>query len=1293
MVETCARSNETSEPHEIRETQDERMKASGFLSETGEMADLIRSGDWSKTPLGSPDSWPHSLKTVVRVMLSSRYAIWIGWGPQLTFLYNDAYARMTLGKKHPWALGQPAREVWREVWGDLGPRVEEVVRYGKATYDEDLLLLLERSGQIEETYHTFSYSALPDDEGNPGGLLCIVTEDTDRYIAERRLKVLSELSAQISTTRDEQELFAAIERSLGANQHDLPFSLIYLAEADNRRAQLVCKTGVEAGLAAAPLSIERARTDHPWPVFEVLAQAEAVLVDDLADRFGNLPCGAWNVAPRLALVVPIAQQSQAQPVGAIIIGLNPYRPLDDVYRRFINLLAGQIGAGLADVRAYATERKRAEALAEIDRAKTTFFSNASHEFRTPLTLMLSPLEELLARITNSPVVPIQRDEIELIHRNGLRLLRLVNTLLDFSRIEAGRIRAAYQPTDLANFTADLASVFRAAIERAGLRLVVDCPSLLEPIFVDREMWEKIILNLLSNALKFTLTGEISVRVEAVDDSIALRVADTGIGIPAHEMPRLFERFHRVENARGRTQEGSGIGLALVHELVRLHGGSIRVESAVGQGTTFTVLIPQGSAHLPADQIAMTGSSTSASARATPYVEEALRWSPEPAANQDTNGEDPSRYREALPLASASPVHTGKRSRVLIADDNADMRHYLARLLSEHYELELVADGRAALRIAREWEPDLILTDVMMPQLDGFELLRAIRTDIVLQDIPLIMLSARAGEESRIEGIAAGADDYLVKPFNARELMARIEAHLKMALMRREAAERANYRTAQFEILVNQAPVGIYLVDADFRIRQINPIAQVIFGDILDLIGRDFAEVIRLLWAREYADEVILDFRHTLETGESFAMNERGEWRIDRNRTEYYEWRIDRILLPDGQYGVVCYFRDISAQVLARQELEDSREALRRDDRRKSEFLSTLAHELRNPLAPIGNSLELLRRVDDHNPVVVKAQEVMQRQLAHMVRLIDDLLDISRITRDKLELRTERVDLVSLVTQSIESCRSLLNQHGHQLNTVFPAEAIHLHADPVRLTQVFQNLLDNACKYTQRGGTISTTIRSQGDTAIVTVRDTGIGIPPDKLTEVFEMFAQVHTKTDRIGLGIGLALVKRLIEMHKGTVEAHSAGEGKGAEFIVRLPTLPADRSLIKDSPIDSSTGDEVHRARRILVVDDNADAAESLQQLLELDGNHVEKAHDGIEALEKFERFDPHIVLLDIGLPKMNGYEVCQAIRRNSSRRRPMIIALTGWGQENDRQKSADVGFDSHLVKPVDFKALAKLLN
>jgi PAS domain S-box-containing protein len=668
--------------------------------------------------------------------------------------------------------------------------------------------------------------------------------------------------------------------------------------------------------------------------------------------------------------------------------------------------------------------------------------------------------------------------------------------------------------------------------------------------------------------------------------------------------------------------------------------------------------------------------------------------PEIVVDQGTTSEDAVGYRDA-PLANpiASVVNASNRARVLIADDNADIRQYLSRLLSEEYELKLAGDGRAALLLAGQWQPHLILTDVMMPQMDGFELLRAIRADPALRDIPLIMLSARAGEESRIEGMAAGADDYLVKPFSARELMARIEAHLKMASMRREAAERAKYRTAQFEILVNQAPVGIYLIDADFRIRQINPIAQVIFGEIPNLIGRDFDEAVHLIWAKDYADEIVERSHQTLTDGQSFAVRERAARRIDRNRTEYYEWRIDRILLPDGLYGVVCYVRDISAQVLARQELEESREALRRDDRRKSEFLSTLAHELRNPLAPISNSLEILRRFENRDPMVARAQEMMQRQLSHMVRLIDDLLDISRITRDKLELRTTRVELISLVAQSIESCRPLIDQYRHQLHIVLPAESMYLNADPVRLAQIFQNLLDNACKYTPRGGVIWVTLKSDTDKAIISIRDTGIGIPQTALAEVFEMFTQIQHGNAHLGLGIGLALVKRLVELHSGTVEARSAGRDQGAEFVVTLPLLPAEGLTGRRPSLASNAVEAVRNSRRILVVDDNEDAAESLRQLLELEGNVVATAHDGPEALEVFQRFDPHIILLDIGLPKMSGYEVCQAIRRSNSRLRPLVIALTGWGQENDRQKSMEAGFDGHLVKPVDFDALAKLLG
>ena len=788
------------------------IKAPEFLSGNGEMASLMRSRDWSHTVLGPPENWPDSLKTVVRIMLDSRYAIWIGWGPELAFLYNDAYREMTLGKKHPEALGRPAAEVWAEAWPDLGPRVEKVVKHGNATYDEDLFLLLERSGFPEETYHTFSYSPLPDDKGHIGGLLCIVVEDTNRYIAERRLTVLRETAAQIANTRELDQLFAAIGRSVDANLYDLPFSLIYLVDADGSRARLVSHTGIDAKNPAAPGIIQTGVAGQPWPISEVLARSEQVIINDLGKRFQNLPAGAWRESPHSAVAVPIPHQGQEKPAGVLIAGLNPYRPFNDTYSGFINLLAGQIAAGLADVRAYEEEKKRVEALAEINRAKTTFFSNASHEFRTPLTLMLSPLEDLLARNGGTGEVNATRDEIELIHRNGLRLLRLVNTLLDFSRIEAGRFEGVYEPTDLAAYSAELASTFRSAMDQAGLRYVIDCKPLPEPAYVDRDMWEKIVLNLISNAFKYTLAGEIGVSLRLAPGdgkSAELTVRDTGTGIPAHEIPRLFERFHRIEGQVGRTHEGTGIGLALVQELVRLHGGNIRVDTAPGKGSAFTVVMPLGSTHLPPDRIKSERLLAPTELRAQAFVEEALRWLP---------GEPSAEY----PIQNESATHSfvGSQSTdnafVLIADDNADMRDYLRRLLGDRYAVEAVSDGQAALESARRRKPHLLLSDVMMPRLDGFGLLKALRSDSDLRDVPVILLSARAGEEASIEGLEAGADDYLMKPFGARELLARVRANLEMAAQRREAENVTRRLNETLELQVAERTAELQAKEARLR---------------------------------------------------------------------------------------------------------------------------------------------------------------------------------------------------------------------------------------------------------------------------------------------------------------------------------------------------------------------------------------------------------------------------------------------------------------------------------------------
>ncbi len=482
---------------------------------------------------------------------------------------------------------------------------------------------------------------------------------------------------------------------------------------------------------------------------------------------------------------PLAQAGQPRPIGFFIAGLNPFRPFDEDYRSFASLFAGQLTAGLNNAHAYEAERRRAESLAEIDRAKTTFFSNVSHEFRTPLTLMLGPLLDTLSQ-QNGPLPPRAAEELAVVHRNGLRLLKLVNTLLDFSRIEAGRVQVSYVPTDLAAFTAELASVFRSAIDKAGLTLTIDTPTLAEPAYIDRDMWEKIVLNLLSNAFKFTLDGGITVRLHQDGDWIRLAVQDTGTGIPESELPRLFERFHRVEGSRGRTHEGTGIGLALVLELVKLHGGTVAVESTLGQGTAFTVSIPAGSDHLPPERISAPRSLASTAVGYNAYIEEAFRWIPQ--SGSDSHASAPrATQNDMVFTGGGSPATTSERPRILIADDNADMRDYLRRLLSDRYDVIAAPDGEEALRLAAARPPVLILSDVMMPNLDGFGLLKAIRADAALAAVPFILLSARAGEEATLEGIRAGADDYLVKPFSARELTTRIDALIERKRFERELA--------------------------------------------------------------------------------------------------------------------------------------------------------------------------------------------------------------------------------------------------------------------------------------------------------------------------------------------------------------------------------------------------------------------------------------------------------------------------------------------------------------------------
>jgi signal transduction histidine kinase len=460
--------------------------------------------------------------------------------------------------------------------------------------------------------------------------------------------------------------------------------------------------------------------------------------------------------------------------------------------------------------------------------------------------------------------------MELVHRGALRLLKLVNTLLDFSRIEAGRIQATYVPTELASFTADLASTFRSAIEKVGVRLTVECRRLPEAVWVDREMWEKIVLNLLSNAFKFTFQGEIAVTLRAEGGRAELSVRDTGTGIPQEELPRIFERFHRVKGAQGRSYEGSGIGLSLVRELARLHGGEVRVESALGRGTVFTVSVPFGKAHLPQERLGAASGLAPTPIGAAAYAQEARGWLAQAIGSELALSAPPSDQARS---SGASSVSQGY---VLLADDNADMREYVRRLLQGRYAVQAVENGLRALEAARARTPDLVLSDVMMPGLDGFGLLRELRADARTAQVPIILLSARAGEEAKIEGLEAGATDYLVKPFGARELLARVEGALRLG---REHARHARLlrERADFE----QHLIGI--VSHDLR----NPIGAILLGTTGLLRKGDLSErqakiVERMHAAAERTHRMIRDLLDFTEARLA------GGIRIERRSTELHE---------------------------------------------------------------------------------------------------------------------------------------------------------------------------------------------------------------------------------------------------------------------------------------------------------------------------------------------------------------------------------------------------------------------
>lgn len=762
--------------------------ASPFVGQ-GEMAARMAAFDWASTPLGPVSKWPQSLRTAVGICLSSRHPMVIWWGSHLALLYNDACVPILGPDKHP-ALGVPGMAVWPENWHIIGRQLQSVLETGHATFSDDQYLPVKRFGYLEEAYFTYSYSAIRDESGAVAGVFTAITETTQRVLSDRRLRTLRTLGEKTTFAATQggatiEDVCAAGLGELAEDRADVPFAAVYMLNPGDPEAHLVGSMGMSD---PSVLSAAVYGSTAGLVLRDIVNTGASTVLDAMPPTWGQaIEPGANPVGeapPTTALILPVQSGGDDLPATVMVAGVSPYRSLDDDFRGFLDVAAAQIGRAIANAQAYQAQRRRAEALTELDRAKSEFFANISHEFRTPLTLIAGPAQDSL-NDRDDPLPAVHRDRLEVIQRNAGRLRRLVDDLLDFARIEAGKRQPEREPVDLASATRDLVALFASAIARAGLTLRTDIETLPRPFPVDTGMWEKIVLNLLSNAVKYTLAGHIEVALRHDADRVTFSVRDTGIGIHADEVPQVFERFHRVRGRARRSHEGAGIGLALVAELVRLHDGTVAAQSREDEGSTFTVTLPYPA---PADYVTPNAAGSSSGPRHSAHVDEALRWSSSRPGSE-----------------TAAAATQSDAACVLVVEDNADMRTFVTSVLSPHWRVLQAVDGEEGLEIARAERPDLVLTDVMMPRLDGFGLLNELRSDPQTASVPVVFLSARTAEEDAVGGLAAGADDYLQKPFSAVELVARVRSNLEMARFRN--------RESKFRrTLIESMQEGLFVTD-------------------------------------------------------------------------------------------------------------------------------------------------------------------------------------------------------------------------------------------------------------------------------------------------------------------------------------------------------------------------------------------------------------------------------------------------------------------------------------------------
>ncbi|KAG9288146.1 hypothetical protein G9A89_000941 [Geosiphon pyriformis] len=1404
------------------------------------VAELVYSFDWSTTQLGAMSTWTTSLRTTVDLCLHSVFPMALYYGPQKLLIYNQMW-RPILKLKHPEALGKPAWEVWPEIWDVIGPIFDGVVSTGQGQFNDDLMLLLLRDGYTEECYFSFTFSPVFQEDGSVGGVFTAVQETTQRVLSARRLKTLGELGNRTPGAKSVEASCHLATAALRDNNADITYALIYLigkneAGEDNQTyvARLTATTfddnlhtqsgddGVEelifvTGKSSRNLPDQLPKSHH---VLNVTNAMEAFLKDIQKSKnnemdqksqlqssdsltqtesltkssFSSFTPESWPIEQVIRtnqhVLVTLADKSQAilLPVltsfagktvltAILICGVNVRRALDTEYLEFCQLVVGHVSSSLTNGRSREEERKQAETLADLNRQKIMFFQNISHELRTPLTLMLAPLEDAISSC--APDSPILYN-LKMIQRNARRLLKLVNTLLQFSRIEAGRLEAHYCETDIAKVTTELASNFESMAKSFGLTFTLDIPSnetlqlqLEHKVYLDLDLYEKIVFNLCSNAFKYTWDGGVTIRLYAdkmeCGEVVILEVTDTGVGISPEHLPNIFQRFYRIESHQSRSHEGTGIGLALVKELAIRHGGDISVTSEVDVGTTFRVWIPTGYDQLPRKNVYINGIREGNAKYPIPslrenqfsrnvdlYLEECKQWNTEKHDSQgfqtkfeedDHEAKNTIEHLKTLSIASptlgaAKDVRSpflleefgsdpNRIKRVLVVDDNADMRNYLCNILKTEFEVRSATDGRDALNIITKHEikPDLVLSDIMMPNMNGFELLKILRSDPSTKMIPVILLSARAGEEASVEGLERGADDYLIKPFNARELIARVRSNIKLSNLRHELVvqQRSQAETKQLLFSISSK------IRSGFNIKEILSTAVeeihrilvcesllVLFSDPMNkgsaqiMAASAFDPEIQALvgtqisckaidskesWGDQLdgssdvnspayplssflasftgalqeqtapvnnelpsflnigdTDNDILDLeieshknyfsqilnQHVSSMSVAIRLNSSFWGWIVAHRKPNENWsNAEKIFLQQisNQISLAITHSKLSEEKLKR---EAQMEAAKAANEAKSQILANTSHELRTPLGAIIGVLSAFEDTplsSDQRDMV----EIMTRASDVVLSVVNDILDAAKLEAQKITLMNRTFDLFDLVEKTIEIFGERAGTKQIELVLLFAPTELpkYVKSDPERLQQILMNLLSNSVKFTESGEIVLKISLASSDvqvketgadtepnivktgTLLVELTDTGIGIDPAFMKDIWESFSQGDPSMTRRqdGTGLGLSICKHLVSINGGDLGVQSE-LGKGSRFWFTWNVEPLTLSATPlTSPSQLATGEALFavpaivKSKRVIIIDPVETARSAMSAMLSPSVQKVEAFSDCSKAI------------------------------------------------------------------------------